>query len=188
MECLISPMISSTIPAHSHIIPITVFSIKNHNGDARIHIIARIKFPVLLIIIPPVFKKQPPLRPVISFCPFDYITPIPCLPQKYGAKQPLCHTLFIVLTTFQSSVSALSNHSFQLRPHSPPAIRLCLLIFPSDNQFPKLPECIAAVPDHIYLKCSDMDYTHVFLQFCSPFILFTFYNRHNLIHLPREFD
>lgn len=111
MECLISPMISSTIPAHSHIIPITVFSIKNHNGDARIHIIARIKFPVLLIIIPPVFKKQPPLRPVISFCPFDYITPIPCLPQKYGAKQPLCHTLFIVLTTFQSSVSALSNHS-----------------------------------------------------------------------------
>ena len=46
-------MISSIIPTHNHIIPIAVFSAQNHNDDTKIHIIPKIKIPVLLIIIPP---------------------------------------------------------------------------------------------------------------------------------------
>ena len=50
---LINAMINSVIPAHSHIIPIAVFSAQNQAGERTIHIIAKIKIPLLLIIIPP---------------------------------------------------------------------------------------------------------------------------------------
>ncbi len=47
---LINPIINSIIPAHNHIIPIAVFSVKSHNGEEKIHINAKIKIPVLFII------------------------------------------------------------------------------------------------------------------------------------------
>ena len=46
-------MINSVPPAHSHIIPIAVFSAQNQAGDRIIHIIAKIKIPLLLMIISP---------------------------------------------------------------------------------------------------------------------------------------
>ena len=50
---LINAMINLVTPAHSHIIPIAVFSAQNQAGDRIIHIIAKIKFPLLLMIISP---------------------------------------------------------------------------------------------------------------------------------------
>lgn len=55
---LVNPMISEKIPAHNHIVPIAVFFKKNHNSEIRIHIIAKIKFPVLLIIVSPLDNSR----------------------------------------------------------------------------------------------------------------------------------
>ena len=46
-------MITSITPTHSHIIPITAFSAKKQAGDKIIHIIPKIKVPLLLMIISP---------------------------------------------------------------------------------------------------------------------------------------
>ena len=37
-------------PAHSHMVPNAIFSAQNQNNDITIHVIAKIKIPLLLII------------------------------------------------------------------------------------------------------------------------------------------
>ena len=41
---------SSMTPPHSHMIPNAIFSAQNQNGDITIHVIAKIKIPLLLMI------------------------------------------------------------------------------------------------------------------------------------------
>ena len=41
---------SSITPPHSHMIPNAIFSAQNQNGDITIHVIAKIKIPLLLMI------------------------------------------------------------------------------------------------------------------------------------------